>query len=200
MQYVYGFAFVKLGDIATISRGGNFQKKDFVENGYPCIHYGQIYTKYGISADKTFSFISDEVAQKSRKAQPYDIVVAVTSENVEDVCKCVTWVGDCNIAVSGHTAIIHTEQCAKYIAYFFNTKMFFEQKKKYIHGTKVIEMTPSDLVNIIIPLPTLERQKEIVAILDRFDSLCNDISEGLPAEIEARQKQYEYFREKLLTF
>ena len=52
----------------------------------------------------------------------------------------------------------------------------------------------------IICVPTLETQNHIVSVLDRFDKLCNDISEGLPAEIEARQKQYEYYRDKLLTF
>ena len=51
-----------------------------------------------------------------------------------------------------------------------------------------------------IPIPSLDEQQRIVDILDRFDSLCNDISIGLPAEIEARQKQYEYYRDKLLTF
>ena len=51
-----------------------------------------------------------------------------------------------------------------------------------------------------IAIPSLEYQERIVSILDRFDKLCNDISDGLPAEIEARQKQYEYYREKLLTF
>ena len=49
-------------------------------------------------------------------------------------------------------------------------------------------------------LPPLEEQERIVSILDRFDSLCNDISTGLPAEIEARKKQYEYYRDKLLSF
>ena len=49
-------------------------------------------------------------------------------------------------------------------------------------------------------LPSIEEQNRIVSILDRFDSLCNDISVGLPAEIEARQKQYEYYRDKLLSF
>ena len=126
--------------------------------------------------------------------------MAVTSENVEDVCKCVAWLGNENIAVSGHTAIIHSTQNAKYLAYYFCTSMFFEQKKRYIHGTKVIEVTPSDLANIVIPLPTIEKQKEIVEILDKFDSLCNDLSAGLPAEIEHRQKQYEYYRDKLLNF
>ena len=56
------------------------------------------------------------------------------------------------------------------------------------------------LSKVLIPLPSLEEQQRIVDILDRFDKLCNDISEGLPAEIEARQKQYEYYREKLLSF
>ena len=64
----------------------------------------------------------------------------------------------------------------------------------------MIEVTPSKLGDITIMLPTIEEQNRIVAILDRFDSLCNDISVGLPAEIEARQKQYEYYRDKLLSF
>lgn len=68
------------------------------------------------------------------------------------------------------------------------------------HGTEVIEVTPDKLLDIIIPLPTMEKQNEIVDILDRFDGLCNDISEGLPAEIDTRQKQYEYYRDKLLNF
>lgn len=56
------------------------------------------------------------------------------------------------------------------------------------------------VMNYPIPVPPLEEQERIVSILDRFDKLCNDISEGLPAEIEARQKQYEYYRDKLLMF
>ena len=200
MQYVYGSVFVRLGNIAMIERGGNFQKKDFVLAGFPCIHYGQIYTKYGLSAEKTIAFVSDTVAKQSKIAKPNDIIMAITSENIKDVCKCVVWCGEDNIAVSGHTAIIRSTQNTKYLAYYFCTSMFFEQKKKYIHGTKVIEITPNDLANIIIPLPTIERQKEIVSVLDKFDSLCNDLSEGLPAEIEYRQKQYEYYRNNLLQF
>lgn len=56
------------------------------------------------------------------------------------------------------------------------------------------------IAKIKIPVPPLEEQKRIVAILDRFDALCNDLTRGLPAEIEARKKQYEYYRDKLLTF
>ena len=56
------------------------------------------------------------------------------------------------------------------------------------------------LNKVKVLLPSINEQQRIVDVLDRFDALCNDISQGLPAEIEARQKQYEYYRDKLLTF
>lgn len=191
---------VKLGDIAKIERGGSLQKKDFIEQGFPCIHYGQIYTKYSKFPNKTFTYISKEKAFKQKKANKNDIIMAVTSENIEDVCKCIAWCGENEVAVGGHTAIISHNQNHKYLTYYFNTQMFFKQKIKLAHGTKVIEVSPKKLNNIIIPLPPLSEQQRIVDILDRFDTLCNDITNGLPAEIEKRQKQYEYYRDKLLDF
>jgi type I restriction enzyme S subunit len=159
-----------------------------------------MYTHFGVYAHKTLKFVNADVFDKSKKAAPNDIVMAVTSENVEDVCSCTAWIGEEPIAVSGHTAIIHHNQNPKYLSYYFRTSHFFAQKKKLAHGVKVIEVTPDKLLNVVLPLPSIQEQERIVAILDRFDTLCNDITEGLPAEIEARQKQYEYYRDKLLTF
>ena len=189
-----GVEYKKLGEIASISRGGHLQKKDFVDNGIPCIHYGQIYTKYGLSADKTFTFVSEESAQKQRYAETNDIIMAVTSENLDDVCKCVAWLGKEKVAVSGHTAIIHHSQNAKYMSYYFHSSHFQIQKNKLAHGTKVIEVTPSKLENIVLPVPPLEVQREIVRILDSFTLLTAELT----AELTARQNQYEYYRDKLL--
>ena len=200
LQYVFGYASVRLGIFATVTRGGNFQKKDFVENGKPCIHYGQMYTHFGVHADKTLTFVDQNVFDKSKIAKQGDIVMAVTSENVEDVCSCTAWLGGDDIAVSGHTAIISHNQNAKYLSYYFHSADFFSKKKKLAHGTKVIEITPSALEDVVINLPCMNEQERIVSILDRFDALCNDLSSGLPAEIEARQKQYEYYRDMLLSF
>ena len=58
----------------------------------------------------------------------------------------------------------------------------------------------SEIRNIEVQIPSIEEQSRIVSILDRFDALCNNLTSGLPAEIAARQKQYEYYRDKLLTF
>ena len=190
-----GVEYKKLGEIATISRGGNFQKKDFLTEGVPCIHYGQIYTKYGLFTDKTFTFISEECAKKQKMAQPNDIVMAVTSENIEDVCKCLAWLGDEPAAISGHSAIIHHNQNAKYLVYYFHSQIFFAQKRKLAHGTKVIEVTPDALVDITLPLPPIEVQREIVRILDNFTNLTAELT----AELTARKTQYGYYRDKLLT-
>lgn len=112
-----GVEYKELGEIATISRGGNFQKKDFCMKGIPCIHYGQIYTKYGLFADETFTFIDGECAKKQKFAKTGDIIMAVTSENIEDVCKCLVWMGKEDVAVSGHSAIIHHNQNPKYLVW-----------------------------------------------------------------------------------
>ncbi len=189
-----------MSDIATISRGGNFQKKDYVETGIQCIHYGQIYTSYGLYTDHTLTHISEEIGAKQKYADKDDIVMAVTSENIEDVCKCVAWLGKESVAVSGHTAIIKHNQNTRFLSHYFHSIHFQSQKNKLAHGTKVIEVTPSSLNNIVINLPPLEEQERIANILDQFDKLCNDLTEGIPAEIEVRQKQYEYYRDKLLSF
>ena len=190
-----GVEYKKLGEIATISRGGNFQKKDFCDSGVPCIHYGQIYTKYGLFADKTITFITEERAKKQKFAKMNDIVMAVTSENIEDVCKCLAWLGNEDVAVSGHSAIISHNQNPKYLVYYFHSQMFFAQKRKLAHGTKVIEVTPDTLKSIKLPVPPLEVQREIVHILDSFTLLTAELT----AELTARRKQYEFYRNKLLS-
>lgn len=195
-----GVEYKTLGEVATITRGGNFQKKDFKEQGYPCIHYGQIYTKYGLFVEKTITYLTEDCAEKQKKASKNDVIMAVTSENIEDVCKCVAWLGDADVAVSGHTAIIHHTLNAKYLVYYLHTNDFFKQKRKLAHGTKVIEVTPDTLKSVRLPVPPLPVQEEIVRILDSFTSLTVELQTKLQAELQARQKQYEYYRDQLLTF
>ena len=190
-----GVEYKTLGEIASISRGGNFQKKHYVSNGVPCIHYGQIYTKYNLFVNETDSYIDSEVAKKQKFAEPGDIIMAVTSENVEDVCKSIAWLGNDRIAVSGHTAIIHHNQNPKYLVYYLSSQMFQDQKRKIAHGTKVIEVSPAKLNEVKVAVPPLEIQREIVHILDSFTLL----TEKLTAELTARRKQYEFYRDKLLS-
>ncbi len=189
-----------LGEVGTFVRGKGLQKKDLIASGVPAIHYGQIYTYYGVYAYKTKSFVSEDFAQKARKAQCGDLVIATTSENDEDVCKAVAWLGDEKVVVSSDACFYTHTMNPKYVAYYFQTEHFQKQKKVFITGTKVRRVNADDLAKITIPIPPIEEQERIAGILDKFDTLVNSISEGLPREIELRRKQYEYYREKLLSF
>lgn len=182
------------------TRGNGLQKKDFTESGVGCIHYGQLHTHYGTYAKQTKTFVSATLAKKLRKAKKGNLVIATTSENDEDAGKAVAWLGDAEIAVSGDTCIYEHSLNPKFVAYFFQTDQFQKQKKPYITGTKVRRISGENMSNIKIPVPSHETQESIVSILDKFDALVNDLSSGLPAEINARRKQYEYYRDRLLTF
>ena len=190
----------KMSEVGTFIRGNGLQKKDFTEAGVGCIHYGQLYTHYGTSATKTITYCSPELATKLRKASKGDVVIATTSENVEDVCKAVAWLGDNDVAVSGDAFIYKHNQNPKYMAYLFQTLDFFNYKKKKATGTKVIRLSGDAMGNYLAPIPPLAEQERIVSILDRFESLTTSLTAGLPAEIAARRQQYEHYRDELLTF
>ena len=192
--------WMKLGEVGSFIRGNGLQKKDFTESGVGCIHYGQIYTYYGTSANKTKSFVAHELANKLVKVKKGNLIIACTSENIEDVCKAVVWLGEDDIVTGGHSCVFVHNENPKYISYFFQTDFFSQQKRKYARGTKVIDIKTSDLEKIIIPILSHKEQQRIVSILDKFEALVNDLTEGLPAEIAAVQEQYEYYRNKLLTF
>ena len=191
-----GVEYKKLGEIAEIIRGNGLQKSDFVDSGVGCIHYGQIYTKYGAFADKTITYVTPELAKTLKTVSTGDLVVAITSENVEDVCKCVAWLGGDDIVTGGHAAIVKHKQNPKYLSYIFQTVEFFRQKRKYVIGTKVIEMSPKKLTEISIPVPPLAIQNEIVKLLDNFTELTAELT----AELQLRKKQYSFYRDSLLNF
>lgn len=195
-----GVEYKALGEIGTMVRGNGLQKKDFTDTGVGCIHYGQIYTYYGAFAYKTKTFVSAELAKQLKKVNKGDLVIAITSENVKDVCKCVAWLGDEEIVTGGHSVIFKHNQDPKYLSYCFQTSDFFIQKKKIARGTKVIEVSPQKLEKVVIPLPPLPVQQEIVRILDKFTELKEELTAQLTAELTAKRKQYEYYRNLLLTF
>jgi len=191
---------VELGSICEFVRGNGLQKKDFTQVGRSVIHYGQIYTKYDFTVVHTFSKTSEMVFKKLKKAQPNDLVMATTSENVEDVGKAIVWEGKEEIGISGDSYIIRTSQNSRYLNYWLRSISFQSQKERKVTGTKVVRINSKDMEKFQIVVPSIKEQERIVSILDHFNTLTNSLSEGLPKEIELRQKQYEYWREQLLNF
>ncbi|MDP9379333.1 MAG: restriction endonuclease subunit S [Chloroflexota bacterium] len=189
-----------MGEIGRFVRGRRFTKDDIVEDGIPSIHYGEIYTHYGVSTTSTLSSVRLDLAKQLRYAEPGDVVIAAVGETVEDVGKAVAWLGDTNAAIHDDCFLFRHTLNPKYVAYFLQTDAFHSQKGKYVARAKVKRLSGENLAKIAIPFPPLEEQERIVSILDTFEALVNELSIKLRAELNARRKQYEYYRDRLLTF
>ncbi|WP_314814392.1 restriction endonuclease subunit S [Arachnia propionica] len=191
-----GVEFKALGDMGSFTRGNGLQKTDLLGEGTPAIHYGQVHTLYGTWTTQTKSFVSPELASKLRRAKQGDLVIATTSEDDDAVAKATAWLGRDEAAVSGDAYIYRHCLDPKYVAYFFQSGSFQEQKKRHITGAKVRRISGEALGKIRIPVPPFEVQREIARVLDKFTQLEAE----LEAELEARRRQYEYYRDQLLTF
>ena len=158
-----------LGEIGTFKRGGGFQKSDYVEHGIPCIHYGQIHTKFGPFIYSHITEISTDLEQKTKFASKGDLIIAITSEDTEGSCKSTAWLGDYPVAVGGHAAIFHHCMNPLYMSFFFKSTLFNYAKMEYIHGTKVFEVKPDDIAKILVPCPPMSLQKQFSVIARHAD-------------------------------
>lgn len=195
----HGVPFKKLGEIGELVRGNGMPRSNFTESGVGCIHYGQIYTYYKAWTTTTISFVPAEMARKLAKVDPGDLVITNTSENIDEVCKGVAWLGPEQIVTGGHATVLKHDQDPKFLSYVLQTPDFLAQKKKRATGTKVIDVSTKALATVRIPVPPLEIQHEIVKVLDRFTELEAGLESTLAAELAARRRQYEYYRRQLLA-
>lgn len=195
-----GVEYRPIGEIGVLVRGNGMPKTDFSLDGVGCIHYGQIYTYYGAWATETKSYVSPSTAARLAKVDPGDLIITNTSENLQDVCKAVAWLGADQIVTGGHATVLKHAQDPKFLSYYLQTPQFFREKKKLATGTKVIDVSARSLATIPIPVPPLDVQQEIVRVLDGFFRLEAQLEAELEAELAARRRQYEHYRDSLLTF
>ena len=177
-------------------RGAGIKRDEVTETGTPCVRYGEIYTTYNIWFDTCVSHthVGTKIFEHG------DILFAITGESVEEIAKSSVYMGHEKCFAGGDIVVMKHNQNPKYMSYVLSTSNAQMQKSKGKIKSKVVHSSIPALKEITIPLPSLNEQARIVAILDHFDALTTDISTGLPAEIAARQKQYEYYRDRLLDF
>ncbi|RYZ28213.1 MAG: restriction endonuclease subunit S [Chitinophagaceae bacterium] len=189
-----------LGEMGEFTRGKRFVKTDILSEGFPCIHYGEMYTHYKIWAKEAKSFLDPTLATKLRVAKPGDVVIVAAGETIEDIGQGLAWLGDSDVVIHDACFAYSHNMHPNYVSHFLQTDLFHSQIKRHISSGKISAINASGLSKAKIPVPPIEEQKRIASILDKFHLLINDISIGIPAEIDGRRKQYEYYRNKLLTF
>ncbi len=192
--------FKTMGEIGTFIRGKRFVRTDIVEKGVPCIHYGDMYMYYGHKASKTITYLNEEKASKMRFAKKNDVVIVGAGENKMDIGVGLAWLGEDQVAVHDACYIYRSDLEPRYVSHFLRTTDYHKNLLRWVSEGKICSVSAQSLSKTIIPVPPMEKQKQIADILDRFDALTTDLTQGLPAEIEARRQQYEYYRDKLLTF
>ena len=170
-----------LGEVGTFKRGGGFQKSDYVEHGIPCIHYGQIHTKFGPFIYSHITEISSDLESKTKFASKGDLIIAITSEDAEGSCKSTAWLGDYPVAVGGHTAIYNHSMNPLYMSFFFKSSFFNHAKMEYIHGTKVVEIRPDDIAKILVPCPPINLQEQFSAIAEQADKSGFELRKSIEA-------------------
>lgn len=171
--------WMKLGDIADIKRGIRVVKKQLITEGKYPVYQNSLepmgyFNKYNCEAETTY-------------------VISAGAAGEIGFCNKKFWAAD-DCLIFTDTKNVNNKFI--YYSLLVRKNILLANVRK----ASIPRLSRIVVENLIIPVPSLEVQQRIVGILDRFDTLCNDISSGLPAEIEARQKQYEYYRDKLLTF
>lgn len=173
--------WVTLSQIADIGTGNSNTNEELEDGKYP------------------FFVRSQEVRRKN--TFEYDETAIITSGDGVGVGKIFHYVeGKYALHQRAYRIHITDERVEPKFYFYYMKSSFLSYIEKASFHSSVTSIRRPMLNNFPVPIPSIEEQHRIVSILDRFDALCNDLTSGLPVEIEARRKQYEYYRDKLLSF
>ena len=175
---------------------GTHQTPNYQKNGIPFISVENIKDIYNSN-----KFISEDDYKKYKyKPEKGDLFMT----RIGDIGTCAILDNEIDLAYYVTLALIKTDRSklnSKFLKFFIESVYGRrELNKRILHNANPIKINLGDIGKIKIPVPPFPVQEQVVKILDKFDTLINDINVGLPKEIELRQKQYEYYREKLLDF
>ena len=174
-----GWEVKTFGEIGTLERGAGISKKDFVDDGLPCIHYGQLHTIFGAYTRKTITFIPKDLLPKYKIAYPGDLILAITREDVEGSCKSTAWLGNFDVVVGSDAAIFHHNQNGIYLSYYTRTKAFYNEKAKYAKGFKVTHISTKEIASISICVPPLSIQNTFANKIEQIERQKTIIQESI---------------------
>ena len=186
-------------------RNGLSKGKEFFGKGTPFIRYTDVYNHRTLRKKDITALVECTEGEKERlKVSRGDVLFTRTSETAEDIGWSSVMLDDMDDCVFNGFTIKATpktkELLPEYCAYCFSTSDFRQYVTKHCAFTTRASLTGNTIAQYRMTIPPLDIQSRIVNVLDNFEKICSDLNIGLPAEIEARQRQYEYYRDKLLMF
>ena len=169
--------WVRVGEVGSLTRGSGIKRTEVIEDGYPCIRYGELYTTYRTKFEKTVSFVTKELFDKCHKIHTGDVAMTLTGENKTDIAMAVTYEGKDTIAMGGDmTCWSHHMMNPLYLVYFINSPYAISCKRNLSTGDIIIHISNDKLATILMPVPPLEEQhrivdkiEEILPYIDQYD-------------------------------
>ena len=161
--------WVRVGEIGSLTRGSGIKRTEVIEDGYPCIRYGELYTTYRTKFEKTVSFVTKELFDKCHKIHTGDVAMTLTGENKTDIAMAVTYEGKDTIAMGGDmTCWSHHMMNPLYLVYFINSPYAISCKRNLATGDIIIHISNDKLATILMLVPPLEEQHRIVAKIEEI--------------------------------
>ena len=163
----------RLKNIGYLRRGNGIKRCDVLDSGFPCVRYGELYTTYKTSFDKTKSFTSQEIFNKSQKVKNNDILMALTGENKLDIATAVVYCGDNIIAMGGDmTCWSYHHMNPLFLANIINSYYGMSCRRKLASGDIIVHISNDKLGEILLPIAPLNEQNNIISTLNNlFDNI-----------------------------
>ena len=172
------WAWERIKNIGIIIRGSGIKRSEIVENGFPCVRYGELYTTYDISFTTAVSCITERLHRKSKQISYGDILMTLTGENKPDIAKAVTYLGKQRVAVSGDLAIwAHHGMNPVYLSYLLASPYAIERKTVNATGNIIVHISGEKIGKILIPIAPLSEQKRIVQKVQELEFSLDEYQE-----------------------
>ncbi|WP_219025068.1 restriction endonuclease subunit S [Helicobacter pylori] len=199
-----GVEFRKLGDIGEYIRGVTYKKNQEINNlecGIKVLRANNITLSNHLNFEDIKVINKNVKIRKEQYLKKNDILICAGSGSSEHIGKVAFINTDFDYVFGGFMGVIRIREVnSRFVYHIFTSNIFKQYLEKSLNTTTINNLNANILQNFLIPIPPLEIQQEIVKILDQFLALTTDLLAGIPAEIEARKKQYVYYREKLVSF
>lgn len=196
-----GIEYKSLKEISSeIFRGSGIKRDQIVGEGIPCVRYGEIYTSYGLWFEECISHTLIKNVSSPKWFEHGDILFAVTGESVEDIAKSTAYLGDSKCLAGGDIIVVRHNQNPKYLSYVLSTTKLRKQKSYGKVKNKVVHASLASIEELVVPVPPMEIQNEIVRLLDNLETSKTELIRELKMELEFREKQYEHYKDMLFEF
>lgn len=170
-----GWCWCRLGDVGEFTRGNGIKKDEVIPEGFPCVRYGELYTRYRIQFSSTFSHVNEVIYNKSQKIENGDVVMALTGENEYDIALASVYLGTTPVAMGGDMTKLHPFIDSKYLVYVINSPYGIECKSLLATGQIIVHISNDKLASIQIPLPPLSIQHRIVEKIEEVFSAIDKL-------------------------